>query len=127
MISKRIIPSLIIKEGELIHRKNFDETTDRYVGDPINAINIFNEYFTDEIVIIDIEASKNDYINYDLLKDLAGEAFTPLSYGGGIKTLDQAEKIIKIGYEKLILNNICFSNFNLIEIFTKNLGAQSRD
>ena len=50
MISKRIIPSLIIKEGELIHRKNFDETTDRYVGDPINAINIFNEYFTDEIV-----------------------------------------------------------------------------
>lgn len=125
MISKRIIPSLIIKEGELIHRKNFDETTDRYVGDPINAINIFNEYFTDEIVIIDIEASKNDYINYDLLKDLAGEAFTPLSYGGGIKTLDQAEKIIKIGYEKLILNNICFSNFNLIEICTKNLGAQS--
>ena len=59
MISKRIIPSLIIKNDELIHRSNFDETTERYVGDPINAINIFNNYFTDEIIVLDIEASKN--------------------------------------------------------------------
>ena len=125
MISKRIIPSLIIKEGELIHRKNFDSNSDRYVGDPLNAINIFNEYFTDEIVILDIEASKKNYINFSLLKDLAGEAFTPLSYGGGISTIEQAEKIIKMGYEKLILNNICFSDFNFIKKIKRSLGAQS--
>ncbi len=125
MISKRIIPSLIIKNDELIHRSNFDETTERYVGDPINAINIFNNYFTDEIIVLDIEASKNKKINYNLLKDLSSEAFTPLSYGGGIKTIKQAEKIINLGYEKIILNSVCFENFNLIHECQKNLGAQS--
>lgn len=125
MISKRIIPSLIIKNGELIHRSNFDESTDRYVGDPINAINIFNNYFTDEIIILDIGASINKKINYDLLRDLSSEAFTPLSYGGGIKTIKQAEKIINLGYEKIILNSVCFENFNLIHECQKSLGAQS--
>lgn len=125
MISKRIIPSLIIKNDELIHRSNFDEMTERYVGDPINAINIFNNYLTDEIIILDIEASINDKINYNLLKDLSSEAFTPLSYGGGIKTIKQAEKIINLGYEKIVLNSVCFDNFNLIQECQKNLGAQS--
>ena len=87
--------------------------------------NTFNEYFTDEIVILDIEASKKNYINFSLLKDLAGEAFTPLSYGGGISTIEKAEKIIKMGYEKLILNNICFSDFNFIKKIKRSLGAQS--
>lgn len=125
MISKRIIPSLIIKNDELIHRSNFDETTERYVGDPINAINIFNNYLTDEIIITDIQASINNKINYNLLKDLSSEAFTPLSYGGGIKNVKQAEKIINLGYEKIILNSACFENFNLIYECQKNLGAQS--
>ncbi len=125
MISKRIIPSLIIKNDELIHRTNFDESTERYVGDPINAINIFNNYFTDEIIILDIGASINKRLNYNLLKDLSSEAFTPLSYGGGIKTVKQAEKIINLGYEKIILNSVCFENFDLIYECQKNLGAQS--
>lgn len=125
MISKRIIPSLIIKNDELVHRSNFDLSTERYVGDPINAINIFNNYFTDEIIILDIEASINNKINYNLLKDLSSEAFTPLSYGGGIKTTKQAEQIINLGFEKIILNSACFENFNLIYECQKNLGAQS--
>ena len=125
MISKRIIPSLIIKNEELVHRSNFDLSTERYVGDPINAINIFNNYFTDEIIILDIEASINNKINYKLLKDLSSEAFTPLSYGGGIKTIKQAEQIINLGFEKIILNSACFENFNLIYECQKNLGAQS--
>tara|TARA_Y100000816_G_C26095460_1_gene579615 strand:- start:649 stop:1404 length:756 start_codon:yes stop_codon:yes gene_type:complete len=125
MISKRIIPSLIIKNDELIHRSNFDETTERYVGDPINAINIFNNYFTDEIIILDIGAYVKNKISYDLLRDMSSEAFTPLSYGGGIKTIEQAERIINLGFEKIILNTACFENFNLILECQKNLGAQS--
>jgi len=125
MISKRIIPSLIIKDGELIHRSNFNEKTERYVGDPINAINVFNNYFTDEIIVLDIGASINNTIDFELLKDLSGEAFTPLSYGGGIKSIDQAEKIINLGYEKIILNTACFENLDLVNECKKNLGAQS--
>ena len=125
MISKRIIPSLIIKNEDLIHRSEFNENTERYVGDPLNAINIFNNYYTDEIIILDIEASKNNMINFELLKNMAGEAFTPLSYGGGIKTIEQAEKIINLGYEKIILNNTCFNDFNFISLCKKSLGAQS--
>jgi imidazole glycerol-phosphate synthase subunit HisF len=125
MISKRIIPSLIIKNEELIHRSKFEETTERYVGDPINAINIFNNYFTDEIIILDIGASVNNEINYNLLKDLSSEAFTPLSYGGGIKSIQHAEKIISLGYEKIILNSACFKNLDLAFNCQKNLGAQS--
>jgi len=125
MISKRIIPSLIIKDGELIHRSNFDEKTERYVGDPVNAINIFNNYFTDEIIVLDIGASINNTIDFELLKDISGEAFTPLSYGGGIKSVNQAENIINLGYEKIIFNTACFEDLNLVNECKKNLGAQS--
>jgi len=125
MISKRIIPSFLIKNDGLIHRCNFEEKTERYIGDPVNTINVFNNYFTDEIIIQDIEASSRDEINYELLKDLSSEVFTPLSYGGGVKTINQAEKVINIGFEKIILNNSCFENFNLIQDCQKNLGAQS--
>ena len=84
MISKRIAPCLILNDEKLIHRKSFDYKTDRYIGDPINAVNIFNDYTVDEMFIIDITASAvKRQINFDLLKDIAGEAFFPLAYGGG--------------------------------------------
>ena len=95
MLIKRIAPSLILDNQKLIHRSRFDETTDRYIGDPINAVNIFNDYTVDEMFIIDITASKKKRkINFDLLEDIAGEAFFPLAYGGGIRKANEAEKII---------------------------------
>ena len=111
MIRKRIIPVLLIKDKKLIHRSNFDQKTDVYVGDPINAINIFNQYQVDEMVFIDV--SKKDTgqkIDFDLLKILTSEAFFPITYGGGINNLNDAKKIINIGFEKIIINSILFDN-----------------
>ena len=126
MISKRIAPCLILNDDKLIHRKGFDDKTDRYIGDPINAVNIFNDYTVDEMFIIDITATAvKRQINYDLLKDIAGEAFFPLAYGGGIKTANDAEKIISIGYEKIIINSEIIKDPNILKEINKLIGAQS--
>ena len=126
MISKRIAPCLILNDDKLIHRKGFDDKTDRYIGDPINAVNIFNDYTVDEMFIIDITATAvKRQINYDLLKDIAGEAFFPLAYGGGIKTANDAKKIISIGYEKIIINSEIIKNPNILKEINKLIGAQS--
>jgi len=126
MISKRIAPCLILNDDKLIHRKGFDDKTDRYIGDPINAVNIFNDYTVDEMFIIDITATAvKRQINYDLLKDIAGEAFFPLAYGGGIKTANDAKKIISIGYEKIIINSEIIKNPNILKEIKKLIGAQS--
>ena len=85
MLNNRLIPTLVLNNQDLIHRKLFDKNTDRYVGDPINTINVFNEFEVDEISIIDVSATLNNKINFFLLEEIAGEAFFPLSYGGGIK------------------------------------------
>lgn len=126
MLTKRIVPCLILDNEKLIHRSKFDNSTDRYIGDPINAVNIFNDYTVDEMFIIDITASeKQRKVNYNLLKDIAGEAFFPLAYGGGIKTKNDAEKVIELGYEKIILNNSVIRNQNIISDIKKTIGAQS--
>lgn len=126
MLLKRIIPTLIIKDDELIHRQGFDEKTDRYVGDPVNAINIYNQYLVDEVIILNIENTiLKKSINFDLLKDIAGEAFFPLTYGGGIMNVEEAEKIISIGYEKVSINNSFFENENLVDQLSSRIGSQS--
>jgi imidazole glycerol-phosphate synthase subunit HisF len=126
MIRKRIIPVLLIKDKKLIHRSNFDQKTDVYVGDPINAINIFNQYQVDEMVFIDV--SKKDAgqkIDFDLLKILTSEAFFPITYGGGINNLNDAKKIINIGFEKIIINSILFDNPKLVVELVNYFGSQS--
>jgi cyclase len=124
MIRKRIIPVLLLKENKLIHRKNFNEETDIYVGDPINAINIFNQYQVDEMAFIDV-TKKKDSINFNLLEKIAGEAFFPMTYGGYIKNIEDAKKIINIGFEKIIINSVIFENPNLVNELVKFFGSQS--
>ena len=105
----RIIPVLLIQQGALVKTEKF--SSPRYVGDPINAIKIFNEKEVDEIVVLDIDASKkNQPINYNLVRDLASECFMPLAYGGGVKTLSDIEQLIKSGVEKVIINSVSFEN-----------------
>ena len=126
MLSKRIIPTLIMKNEELIHRSNFDLSTDRYVGDPLNTINVFNKFNVDEIIIVDIENTiKKKKINFGLLKEIASEAFFPLCYGGGINNIKDAEKIISIGFEKIAINNHFFLDKDFIIELAKTVGAQS--
>lgn len=125
MLSKRIIPCLLIDNEKLVHIKNFDKNKTRYIGDPINAINIFNDYEVDELVVLDINATKRNLINFEFLKYLSDEAFFPLSYGGGIKNGIDAQHLINIGYEKIILNKHFFDNQNIINDCAKKIGSQS--
>ena len=88
----RIIPVLLIDDRDLIKTINFKKPT--YLGDPVNALKIFNRKGIDEMAVLDISASKRGVEpDFELLTDMASEAFMPLSYGGGIKTLDQVRKL----------------------------------
>jgi hypothetical protein len=98
----------------------------KYVGDPINTIKIFNDKEVDELVIFDIEASRfNRPINFELLENIASEAFMPIAYGGGIKTLDDAQKLFSLGIEKVVLNTSAIENFDLIKKLVESYGSQS--
>jgi cyclase len=124
MLSKRIIPCLLLKDHQLVKTKKFKNPN--YIGDPCNTIRIFNELEVDELIILDINShSKNHEINYSLLKDIATEAFMPMGYGGGIKTLDQARKVFEIGFEKIILNSLSFSSPSTVKKLVNEFGSQA--
>ncbi|NCB72142.1 MAG: imidazole glycerol phosphate synthase subunit HisF, partial [Clostridia bacterium] len=98
----------------------------RYIGDPINAVKIFNNKGVDELCILGISVTKrNSEIAWELLGDIATEAFMPLSYGGGIQTLDDVKRLFAIGYEKVIFNTAIFNNPRLIEDAVAYAGSQS--
>lgn len=120
----RIIPTLLIDDRDLIKTVQFGKRT--YLGDPVNAVKIFNRKGIDELSILDIGATKNQREpDYEILKDIASEAFMPLSYGGGITTLDQVHELLKIGYEKVVLNSALVKNPELISKSAEQFGSQS--
>ena len=124
MVLKRLIPVILLKDGGMVITHKFSKH--KYVGDPINAVKIFNDKEADEIVVLDITASKeNKNPNYELISRIAQEAFMPLSYGGGIKKLDQIQNILYMGYEKVVLNNILFVDFNILTESVKRFGSSS--
>jgi len=97
----------------------------RYIGDPINAIRIFNEKEVDELVVLDIGATKSGSINFDLLGRITKEAFMPLAYGGGITTAEEIQKILGLGFEKVIINNSALNDQRLIANAAAVCGSQS--
>lgn len=120
----RVIPVLLIDDRDLIKTVNFKERT--YLGDPVNAVKIFNGKKVDELVILDIAASKkNREPDFELLKEIATEAFMPLSYGGGVTSVEQALKLLAIGYEKIIFNTALINNKVIIKELSKKVGSQS--
>lgn len=124
MLRSRYIPVLLIDDGELTKTYKFKEGI--YVGDPINAIRIFNEKQVDELGLFDISVTKNNsQIDFELLKDIAVNANMPLLYGGGIKTVSDASKIISLGFEKVSISASFFSNPNLIKDIRTEIGGQS--
>jgi cyclase len=97
-----------------------------YVGDPINTVKIFNEKGADEIVLLDITASKERKpINFKKITEIAGEAFMPMAYGGGVKTFEDAQRIFDAGYEKVILNSAAASDPAFVGKIAKVYGSQS--
>jgi len=120
----RVIPVLLIKNGGLV--KSIKFKNHNYIGDPINAVKIFNEKEVDEIVILDIDASKNNREpNIGMIEEIASEAFMPLAYGGGITKVEQVKTLIHAGVEKVVLNTAALKNPDLISQSAKIAGNQS--
>ena len=124
MLRKRIIPILQLDNDELIKSKKFK--SHQYVGDPINAVRIFNEIQVDEIILLDVFKSKNkNDINYKIIKDIADECRMPFTYGGGINNLNQVKTLFSLGVEKISLNSSVFDNYELIKKLSDIYGSQS--
>tara|TARA_B100000900_G_scaffold413267_1_gene436893 strand:+ start:731 stop:1492 length:762 start_codon:yes stop_codon:yes gene_type:complete len=124
MLEPRIIPCLLIHKGGLVKTVKFKQP--KYVGDPLNAVRIFNEKKVDEIMVIDIDASvKEEEPNLKLIENLAAECQMPLCYGGGIKTIDSAQQIFQLGVEKISLSSVIFENKSLIRELSNSVGSQS--
>jgi cyclase len=124
MLKTRIIPCLLLKDSSLVKTINFKKYN--YIGDPINTVRIFNELEVDELIFLDIFASKNNSnINFKLLKEIANECFMPLSYGGNIRSVDDAKQIFEIGFEKIVINSNSFGNLELIKKLSQYFGNQS--
>ena len=124
MFIPRVIPTLLLKNNGLVKTIKFKN--ERYIGDPINAVKIFNEKEVDEIIFLDINATKTaQQPNFEMLERISSECFMPLAYGGGIKTIDQVQKIFRIGVEKVIINSAAFNNFNFIKSIINVVGSQS--
>lgn len=120
----RIIPVLLLKKNGLYKTVNFKKPT--YVGDPVNAVKIFNEKETDELILLDYNATEDKRgIDYKHIEEISGEAFMPMAYGGGIKTLDEAKRVFDCGFEKVVLNSVLYSDLGLIEKIAEIYGAQS--
>ena len=101
MLRHRVIPALLLRNGGLVKTKQFKDP--KYIGDPINAIQIFNDKEVDELMVLDITASKERREpNYALIEQFAGECFMPLAYGGGIRSVAQAKQLFSLGVEKSV-------------------------
>jgi cyclase len=124
MLEKRIIPCLLLHKGGLYKTEKFKKPT--YIGDPINAIKIFNEKEVDELILLDIDAAaKNNEPNYKMIDDIASECFMPLCYGGGIKDVQQMKMVYSLGVEKISISSQAFLNPNLITEASGMFGNQS--
>jgi cyclase len=124
MLLPRIIPCLLLQDGALVKTVRFKDS--RYVGDPINAIKIFNEKRVDELIVLDISASREHREpDYALIEELASECFMPLCYGGGVSTLAQAKRIVNLGVEKIAVNHAALSKPEFVGELAAQLGSQS--
>ena len=124
MLRARIIPVLLVSNGGLVKTTSF--SSPKYVGDPLNAVRIFNEKQVDELIVVDIDATVSDREpDYELIGHLASECRMPLCYGGGITTVEQIERIIALGVEKVCLGNSAASLPSLIKNAAQRVGSQS--
>ena len=124
MLYPRITPCLLVHNKGLVKTVKFKDS--KYVGDPINAVKIFNEKEVDELIVLDIDATvENREPDYKMIENLANECRMPLCYGGGIKTVFQAQKILSLGVEKIAISAAAFNNLELINKIAVEIGSQS--
>jgi imidazole glycerol-phosphate synthase subunit HisF len=124
MLFNRVIPCLLINNQGLVKTIKFKN--ERYIGDPINAVKLFNDKEVDEIILLDIGVtSKNQEPNYALIEEIASECFIPLCYGGGVKSISQMHKIYALGVEKISLSSKAINDMNFIKEAVNIFGSQS--
>lgn len=124
MLRSRIIPCLLVRDKGLVKTVGFKEG--KYVGDPINAVKIFNEKLVDELVVLDIDATiQKREPDYKMIENLAVECRMPFCYGGGIKSVEQAIRISNLGVEKIAVSSGAFENQSLISEMASAIGRQS--
>jgi len=124
VLKHRVIPCLLLSGGGLVKTRKFANPS--YVGDPINAIRIFNDKEVDELMVVDITASaEGREPNYALLEQIAGECFMPLCYGGGIRTVEQARRLFSLGVEKVSLQTSAIEDPVILTRIAERFGRQS--
>lgn len=120
----RVIPCLLLKNGGLVKTTCFSDP--KYVGDPINAVRIFNEKEVDELILLDIDASRfGRGPDYAKVRDIVSEAFMPVAYGGGVTGVDQAQRLVSLGVEKVIVNTGALQDVGCIREIANRLGSSS--
>jgi cyclase len=124
MLRTRVIPALLLRNESLVKTRQFGKFT--YVGDPANTVRIFNELEVDELIFLDITATREKRTpNLKVLADIANECFMPLGYGGGIRTLDQAKSVFDIGFEKVAINSHAVENPRIVTQIATVYGSQA--
>jgi len=124
LLTKRIIPVLLLRNGALVKTRRFGKFD--YIGDPCNTLRIFNELEVDELFLLDIDVSRIGRLpDFNLLEEISDECFMPLGYGGGITSLDLAKRVFDSGFEKVSLNSSALENPSLITQIANHFGSQS--
>lgn len=124
MLRPRIIPCLLVRNKGLVKTTRFRD--EKYVGDPINAVRIFNEKEADELIVLDIDATVKDTgPDMKMIQFWAVECRMPLCYGGGVKTVEQAKAIIGLGVEKVAISSAAIENPDLVAAIAEEVGSQS--
>lgn len=120
----RLIPVLTMSNSKLVKTRCFKKPN--YIGDPINAVKIFNDKMVDEVVLLDITATKEKRApNYNKIEEICSEAFMPFAYGGGVQKIEQLQKLFQLGIEKVVLNSVLATNLNLVKEAVAIFGSQS--
>ena len=124
MLRPRIIPCLLLHQGGLVKTQGFKDA--KYVGDPINAVKIFNEKEADELIVLDIDAARNHVEpNFELIAKLAAECRMPLCYGGGVTNAEQTARIVDMGVEKVAVSSAAIARPELLTEMANAVGKQS--
>lgn len=124
MLRTRVIPCLLLHSGGLVKTTRFKDPT--YVGDPTNAIKIFNDKAVDELVFLDITASREGRgPSLEAIREFADECFMPVAYGGGIRTVDDARAVLALGVEKIVINTMALRRPQLVSELAAEFGSQA--
>ena len=124
VMKTRVIPVLLLRDKGLVKTIKFAEP--RYIGDPINSVRIFNEKEADELAFLDISATPNGRgPDFGMIEDIAGEAFMPMAYGGGLTTIEQIRRVMSLGFEKVILSTVTHDNPAVVREAVQIYGAQA--